>query len=170
MDGGICFFLSGEESAKGGVGALQVVEPAAGDELPGRAPDAGLFPVVEEEVVPQDLGFIYVGGLCHGFHERVFAGQSAVEGQQIFLHIIFIAVVGLPVHVDGQARDQQEVPADIDEFCVKCIVSRIFDDDAACDGERSVEPGRAEHAAVALGIEPDVMSVRLQLRVLLDLE
>jgi hypothetical protein len=69
--------------------------------------------------------------------------------------------------VDRHIGDDDEVAVDRGELLHDAAV--LPRHDAARDGERPVEPARHQHAAVGLGVEPQIVRVR-ELRVFLKLE
>ena len=162
-------FLSSKKALQRGKGTLEIIQAPAGDELLRSSPNACLLSVIEKEVMAQDFIFLNSGGFGDHLHKGPFCREAAVEREHIFLGIVFIAVVSLPVHMDGKIRDQQEIPVYIDQPGAETALA-VFDDDPASHGERAVQPGSAEHSPVALHVQPDIMSVGFQLRVFLDLK
>ena len=162
-------FLSRKKAFQRGKGTLEVIQPPGGDKLLRSSPYACLLAVVEKKVMAEDIAFISVSCFGDRFHEGPFCREAAVEREHILLGIVFIAVICLPVHVDGKIWDQKEIPVDIDQTGDQ-ISPAVFYNDPAGHRERPVQPGGAEHSSVTLHVQPDIMSVGFQFRVFLDLK
>ena len=80
--------------------------------------------------MPQDIQFFYPGSIGDRFHKCSFCGQGPVEGKHVFLRVVFVSVIGLPVHVDGKVRDQDKITVYIHKSGSITAVS-VFDDDPA---------------------------------------
>ena len=92
---------------------MEIVQPATGHEaLPG-SPDRPLLAVIEEQVVAQDLFLFHAGGLSNNAHEPALGRLIPQQGQHIPLGVVGIALVGLPVHMDGQIGNHQQIPVHI---------------------------------------------------------
>lgn len=100
-----------------------------------------------------------------GAEAALFAAHP--YGQHIDGGIIAHAVVGVAVHVDGDVRDDGAGVLEIHELHRKLVA--LGDENTARHGKRPVEPRGAEHPAVFLHGETEIIPVR-KLRVLLDLE
>ena len=174
VDCHVLFLFPFQKTFQGREGALKVVQTAGGEELSRCAPDARVLAVVEEEVVAEDVFRSCPGSIRDHLHEGVFGSDISVEREHIFLCVVFISVVDLAVHVDGKIGDHQKVPVHIDkdgaQRAGRAVSGTVPDDHPSCHGERAVEPGSADHSAVTLHIQFDVVPVSLHLRILLDLE
>ena len=74
----------------------------------------------------------------------------------------------MPVHVDGQVGDHDQVPVNVHQLCLKAV--RGPHHQPPGDGQGPVKPGRAEHTAVFLHVQLHIVAFHLHFRVLLDLE
>ena len=140
--------LRREEALKAAEGALQVVQPGGGDVLLVRTEaDAGCAGIEieiggDQILRPDTRGF---GG--DGLHAS--RGLLAAEqGQHVDFDVVLSAVVGRAVHVNGQIRDQREIALNVDK--PRDELSALAHRDPAGHGQRPVQPGSAEHGAVAL--------------------
>lgn len=143
--------------------ALQIVQSGRGQELLVNAPDAGLFPDVEIQVMADDLaaslGFQQLGQLAVGV-------LQAQQGLHIHSQIPLIALVGLTVHVNGHIGDQQQVPVNVHQPGLGTVLG--LHHHPSGNGQGAVRPGEQQGAAVALHAQTGIDAV--QLAVLLHLE
>ena len=72
VHGKMSCFLPGKEPLKCGKGALEVVQPSAGDELLRSSPYACFLPVIEKKIVTEDSGFFSVSRFGEHFHKCSF--------------------------------------------------------------------------------------------------
>ena len=70
------------------------------------------------------------------------------------------------VHVNRQIRNHQEIAVNADQLRPDLIFP--LHGNAARDRKRPVKPGCAEHAAVALHIQFDIVSFDFHIRILFD--
>ena len=157
-----------QEAPQGGEDALLVVQAAGGDEFPAAAPDGGSVPAVEVQVAAQKLFLPDAQRLRQKGGERA-ALLAGKQGEHIHLLIEGEAVVDRPVHVDGHAGNQHQVPVQVHQLGGNAAVLPLHQDPAG-NGQGSVQPGGADHAAVALHVEGGVSPAGLVGGVLLELE
>lgn len=81
---------------------------------------------------------------------------EAHDGQEVLLGIEGDAVVGLAVHVDGQAGDGQDGPADVDEADFRPEGILTLQGHGTCQGQGAVEPRFAQQAAVDFGVQLEI--------------
>lgn len=162
-DGNGAALPGGEKRRQRGESALEIVQPRRGDVFPER--DA-LLRIVKEKIAGDDGVLRNTGGLGDGGAEAaLFAAHP--YGQHIDGGIVLHAVVGVAVHVDGDVRDDGAGVLEIHELHRKLVA--LGYENTARHGKRPVEPRGAEHPAVFLHGETEIIPVR-KLRVLLDLE
>ena len=170
VDSKVFLTFPGKKAFQGGKGTLQVVQAAAGQEFSGSSPDSAFLPVVQEKVMPQDLFLRDSCRICDQFHKSTLCRQVTINGEHIFLDIVFAAVIDLTVHVNRQIRDHDKVAADIDEDGAEAPLRLILYDHSSGDREGTVKPGCTDHAAVTLDVQPDVMSFGFQFGIFFDLK
>ena len=78
---------------------------------------------------------------------HVFAVETE-NGQEVLLRIEFDALVGLAVHVDGQAGNGEDRSFEVDEVPLGPEGVLRFDGDGTGQGQGAVEPRFAQEAAV----------------------
>ena len=100
-------------------------------------------------------------------HERGLGAGHTVEREHVLLHFPLFMLVHAAVHMDRDGGNDEHGAVDRDELL--CEVAVLRDEETSCDGEGTVEPGRHDHAAVALDIELHIGAV-CDLRILFDLE
>ena len=159
---------SSKEALHGGEGTLEVVKPGSGYEFLPASPDGARGPVIQEEVMAQDVLRLYSCGFRHKLHEASLCLLQAEEGDHVHLRIIGIALIGLPVHMDRHIGDQQCVPVQIHQAFLRALFS--LHKDPSCHGQGPVEPGSAEHASVFFHVQGHIVALHQHLRILLDLE
>ena len=150
------------------INRLQIVKPRTGEEFPGGSPDRAGDPIVQEEISSEDLFFFNTRCLSDERQEGFSGCFVSEQRRHVFLWMIGIPFIHLPVHMDRQIRDHQEIPVDIDQAALQAMFSPHHDPSG--DGKRPVEPGRHEHAAVFFHIQLGVMTVHHDLSVFLDLK
>ena len=148
--------------------ALLVIQTAGGDELLVAAPDGGLLADAKEQVAAQDLvfGHVQLGG--DELFQHAFLGGTAQQGQHVDLLVEGGLVVHLTVHVDGHAGDEQQVTVQCHQTGGDGVA--VLHQHAAGHGQRAVQPGGADHAAVAFGVQAGVLLAHVKFCVLLDAE
>ena len=124
-------------------------------------------PAVQEQILPQHVLRTDAGGLSGHGQDGGVGILAAEQGDGVHVGLIFHAVVGAAVHVDGHAGDHQQVAVDIHQLLRDDAV--LPDEETARCGQGTVEPCGHQHAAVLLGIQAHI-AVVAQLRVLLELE
>ena len=158
-----------DHGLQGRVGALQVVQLGGGDELLRRPPDGGGGAAVEVHVGAQD-------GLL--LHAQLLRQEPAVavlpalpggeQGQHVHLLVVGGPVVHIPVHVDGHAGDDEQIPVKGQE--AGGDGASLPHQHTSGQGQGTVHPGGADHPAVALRVQLQVTALSLHLRHLLHLE
>ena len=108
------------------------------------------------------------GALRHNLKERALAFAARIDGQHILLDIVFIPLVHRPVHVDGQARNHEQIPVHVHQAHAYPLL--CADRQATGYGQGPVEPWSTEHPSVFLHVQLAVPALRLHLRVLFDLK
>ena len=159
--------LSRGEGARREIGALQIVQPAAGDELVVRAPDGRRHAIIEEEIASGHILDARAGGFGNQRPEAALGRCAAIERHGVHGEIVLIAVVDSAVHVNGDVGNEHEIARDIDQPRLNALIR--FDQHASRNRQRPVEPCIDDQPAVMLHIELDVMA-GLQLGVLFDAE
>ena len=147
--------------------AFQVVDPGGGEVFVARAPDGAGHPVIHKHVTAQDV-FRFHRGSVRDLRPQLSPGVfGSVQRQQVDLGVIFVSVVHLPVEMDGHVRDQDRVPLKIDQFAFQSVCCP--DDHPPGDGQRSVEPGRQDSAAILFNIQTYIVLAGI-LKTLLQLQ
>ena len=138
-----------QKALEGGPGAGQIVQPGAEDELTLRAGGGALLAAVEQDVRAQDVlyGAARLGGQQRLVVRRLVAGGE--EGLHVRLGVVFMAVVEAPVQMDGRVRHHRKIPVGGDEAGLH--PGGGAHQHPAGKAQRPVQPGGADHAAVALG-------------------
>ena len=154
------------KGAQRGEGALQIIQPRRRDIAVLRAPDAGRHAIVEIEIAARDLLRLHARSLGDERFKAVFGRGIAVEGHHIHLGVEFAVLVHLAVHVDGEVGNEQQIPVDLHQTGFQSGLRAH--QHAARHGQRTVQPGGHDHAAVALGVEQDILARGVQLGALLD--
>lgn len=167
VDGDVFLLLPLREAAEAGEGALQVVELRRGDEFSLFAPDGTGDAAVEDEVMREDVFGFHLGSGGDDVHERGLRAGHAIEREHVLLHFPIFMLVHAAVHMDRDGGDDEHGAVDRDELL--CEVAVLRDEETSCDGEGTVEPGRHDHAAVALDIELHIRAI-CDFRILFDLE
>jgi len=152
-----------QEALGAAPGAFQVVQSRAGQILLPPPPDGGLLPDVQVQVVTQD------------FPPRLFLQKllelpgvlpAAGERQSVHRRVPLVAVVDLAVHVNGHIGDQQQVPIDVHKLGFHAAWG--LPRHPARHGQRPIQPGEEQLAAVTLHRHPVVGAGKL--KILLDPE
>ena len=115
--------------------------------------------------MPQDLLRGHTRRLRHDRAQILCA--AAEQRERVHICQQLHAVVRRAVHVDGDRRDDHEVPVDIRQPRLQLPVP--LDDDPSRDGQRPVEPRVHQHPAVLFRVQHGAARAEL-FRVLLDLE
>ena len=143
--------------------AFQIVQRGGGNVLPIRAPDGRLLPDIEIQVVAQNFPARLPFQFSRQPSGAVFSSQ---QRQHIHRRIPMIPVVDLPVHVNGDAGNQQKVPVNIHQAVLHAPVR--FHRNPPGNRQRPVQPGMQNLPAVAFHRHPKAGPV--QFKVLLDLK
>ena len=167
MDGNTLPRLTLQKSGQRGKGALDVVQTRAGQELPLCTPDAGCLAVIHEQIVAQDIPGVDAARLGHGFQQGLRV-RHTVKGKQVPLHLVLMAAVCVPVHVDGKTGNEQQVPVHV--YQTGRHPSLRLHQDPARHRQGPVEPGRQQGAAVHFHVELLIGPLHSNFRVFLDLE
>ena len=80
----------------------------------------------------QDILFFYACFLRHNLQEGSFGVPAAVQRKQILLHIVFVAIVYFPVHVDGKIGNHHKIPVHTYQFFLNLPV--FPDNHTSCHG------------------------------------
>lgn len=133
-----------------------------------RTPYGRSGAVVQEQVGGDDVLLCGSASLCNQLIEGVLGSGIAVQRQEVYLWVVFHAVVYGAVHVDSQIWDDQQVAVDVEEL--RCNTGFGLDQRTTGNRQRTVKPGGINHAAVALGVQLNIFSLDHLLRVIFDLE
>ena len=99
--------------------AFQIIQRGRGDVFPFHPPDRRLLPNVEIQVVTQNSA----AGLLFQLRQQLSRGVLAAQKRQhIHRRIPLIAIVDLPVHMDGNAGNQQQIPVDIHQTALYALL------------------------------------------------
>ena len=132
------------------------------------APDRSLFPEVQVEVAAQNLLRPDPQFLCNQLFQSTLFRCAAEQGQHIHLLVEAGVVVDLPVHVDGHAGNQQQIPVQGHQPGGDGVV--LFHQHPARHGQGPIHPAGADHAAVALRVQLGVLLANVNFGIFLDLE
>ena len=152
-----------QEALEAAPDAFQIIQRGAGQEALVQAPYAGLLADVEEQVVAQDFA---PGLLFQHSCELPLVLGGGQQRQHIGDGIPLVAVVGLPVHVNGHVGDQQQVPVNVQQAAFGPVLG--LHQHPAGNAQGPVQPGGQNLPAVALHGQPGVHA--LDLTVLFQLE
>ena len=158
--------LRAEEPLQGGVGAAQIVNAGGLEEFTLRPDAHRRLPGAEHQVGGQDVPHVHPQLLRQQGGEGGAAAQG-VEGLHVLLGVVVVAPVHVPLLVDGQAGDGEQIPVQIDQTPLHPC--RGAHHRPARHGEGPVQPAGAVHAAVSLHRQADVALVPLQ-RVVFHIE
>ena len=134
-----------QEALEAAPHALQVIQCLAGNILVVHAPDPGIFPDVQRQVMPQNLAasrFFQKG--------RQLSGSILTAQQGIDIHhrVPLVAVVCLTVHVNGYIGNQQQVTVNIHQYGF-CTLLRLHHHPSG-QAQGTVKPGGNQQPAIAL--------------------
>ena len=152
-----------QEALGAAPGAFQIVQSRGGQVFLSNSPDGSLLPDVQVQIVTQNFS----SGLL--LQKRLeFSGVllAAGEGQGVHRRIPFVAVVDLPVHMNGHVGNQQQIPVDVHQSGLDAAV-RLHRHPAGY-GQRPIQPGEEQLTAVTLHRHPVIGAG--ELKILLDLE
>ena len=134
-----------QEATEAAPHALQVIQRLAGNILVFHAPDPGIFPDVQRQVMPQNLAasrFFQKGCQLSG---AVLAPQQGID---IHHRVPLVAVVCLTVHVNGYIGNQQQVTVNIHQYGF-CAMLRLHHHPSG-QAQGTVKPGGNQQPAIAL--------------------
>ena len=134
VNGGMLLFFPLQKTLQRSKSTLQIVQTGAGNKFFCGAPNTSFLPVIQEKIVSEDLRLLDLRRLGNQPHKRAFCADITVKGEKILLRIIFIAFVDIPVHMDGQIWDQQQIPVDVDQPGNEAAIFFIDDASAAESG------------------------------------
>ena len=123
---------------------------------------------VQEQVAAQYRLRVRPG--APGDHLREGPRRLPVAEQGIGVHIglVFHAVIGVSVHMDGHIGDHQQVPVHMDQPLGEAPL--LTHQHPARHRQGPVQPGGHKHPAVLFRVQLNIVSQRGMLRVFLDLE
>ena len=107
----LCIKKAHERSVR----ALQIVKSPAGNELPVRAEDGSLHPVIEKQVRIEDILLTHAELIRDEPQEITVRSRLRKERLEIDLRIKCIAAVDVPVHVNRKRRNHEKIAVDINE-------------------------------------------------------
>ena len=105
--------LRAEEPLQGGVGAAQIVNAGGLEEFTLRPDAHRRLPGAEHQIGGQDVPRVHPQLLRQQGGEGGAAAQG-VEGLHVLLGVVVVAPVHVPLLVDGQAGDGEQIPVQID--------------------------------------------------------
>ncbi|GFI66453.1 hypothetical protein IMSAG185_02069 [Lachnospiraceae bacterium] len=161
----------GFKSPEGRKSTLQIVQSGRQHKLSVLAQDAAFLPDIQKQVVPQNILPLTARRLRHGFQQSaafLFPLLLRKQGQHIHLGIIFHAVVHVPVHVDCQIGNHQQILIQIDQPGLYSVLP--LHGHTARHGEGAVHPGRKDHCPVLFRVQCHIMPFHTFFRRLLQLE
>ena len=105
----------------------------------------------------------------HAIFFEIICNQTE-NGLNFFLNTDFGTVIDLPVKMNAKVGNGQQRPFDMQEMrdWMHCI--RAFDNDAAGNAQRAIEPGIVDDAAISFDIEFDQLVVNTHFRIGFDAE
>ena len=121
--------------------------------------------------MPQDILLLHAHGPGHLPQQHIVllsVTAFPVEWKHVRLGIELPAFPRIPVHVDGHAGNHHQILLDIDQPCLAPGFPPHHH--APCHGQRTVQPGGQNHAAVFLRIQLQICPFHRHLRRLLYLE
>ena len=157
-----------QEALQAAEGALQIVQPRRGDEFVLGAPNRAGRARIEVQLAADDVFLLHAESLGDEGVQPGFQIGAADQRDHVGVDVEVLALVGRAVHMDGDVRDHKQVAVDVHELHRDAAL--FPHGDAAGEGQRAVEPGAAEHAAVFFHGEAAVNSEGLFLALGLDAE
>ena len=148
--------------------ALQIIQLADGHEFLICSPDASSHPVIQEQVIAHNILCTYSGRLCNLLHKSSLFTSHSIERKQILLRIVFITIIGFPVHMDCQIRNHHKVP--VHRYQLRHQTTAFPHHQSSRHRKRSVKPWCTEHPAITLHIQLHILSFHFHLRMFLDLK
>ena len=94
--------------------------------------------------------------------------QAGEKRAKVLLHIPFIAVIGGTIHVDCYAGNDHEIAVNVNKARGDAVFGA--DENAPGGGQRTVQPGGENHAAVFFNIKRDVLVFHCDLGIALNAE
>ena len=160
--------LSGKHSFHRSKRTLQVIQPWCRNKFSVCTPDRTLHPIIEEQIMCKNILFLYFYLFRNNFQKLRLRISAPEKRQQIFLRIVRHAFVCLPVHVDCQTWDHDQIPVDIDQFLFQTAVTPY--NHSARYRQRPVKPRCHQHTAITFHIQFCVGIFYPHFRIFLDLK
>ena len=136
------------------VGGGYVVKAGRGQYVLVKAAEQGLFVVVEQHVIAQDVFGFDAHVLREHLEEEAvlieFAFDGLCDGQHVLVRVHRNALVDLAVQVDSKVRNREDRFSKIHQPALGFEHVFALHGDHTRAGKRTVEPGRVDHAAVGL--------------------
>ena len=101
----------------------------------------------ELQIAVQNVGGLHTEGLGDEVGQGA-AARGAPQRLHIDLRVEGVALVDVPLKVDGQRRDDEQVAVKVHKVALDAVLG--LDEGAPADGQRAVQPGGHDHPAVAL--------------------
>ena len=152
-----------KEAAQRTVHTLQIIQPRCSKILLIQSDKCAVLAIVEEKIHVQHLLLVHARLL----RDQLLPSALCIRIPEYRTHVVLYIVGGpfirIPVHMNCNARNHEQIPVDADQLCLDR--SSILYQYTSRNRKRTVKPRRAQCSAVLLDIELRISLTALQLRV-----